>query len=90
MRTIAVVEIKPRERDAKDMNPETVVQFLTYVRYTLREQQDRRFVIGLILCDRSLSIWRCDRSGIIGTRTEINIDEVCSAILSQNLFSFSE
>ena len=81
LRTVAVVEVKPREMKTGKIDPETVIQFLTYVRYTLREQQDRRFVIGLILCDRSLTVWRCDRSGVIGTRTGINIDEVCGAIL---------
>ena len=82
MRTLGVVEVKPREEeDSELMESETLIQFLTYVRYTLREQQDRRFVIGLILCDRSLSVWRCDRSGVIGTRTSINIDKVCGAVL---------
>ena len=43
-------------------------------------------MVGLILCDRSLSIWRCDRSGNIGTLTKINIDKVCQVLLDLDLF----
>lgn len=47
------------------------------MRLVLREQLDRRFVPGLLLCESKLSVWLCDRAGILGTNKLINIHAVC-------------
>ena len=47
-----------------------------YMRYMLKEQLDRRFVVSLILCRDDLMVFLCDRSGLLGTKTVINIHKV--------------
>ncbi|KAH9945519.1 hypothetical protein B0H21DRAFT_809280 [Amylocystis lapponica] len=69
LRVHVPVEIKS---DNKNMVP-VVRQLCTYMRQVFREQVDRRFVLGLALCKTDLSVWLCDRSGLIGTQTPINI-----------------
>ncbi|KAK7440007.1 hypothetical protein VKT23_017260 [Stygiomarasmius scandens] len=54
---------------------ETVQQLAGYMRQILCEQLDRRFVLGLILFHDSISLWYCDRSGLLGTDRVINIHE---------------
>jgi len=71
--SIAIFEIKPDETEKK----ETIIHLTTYMRQILREQHDRRFVFGMILFHNKLSMWYCDRSGLIGTYDPINIHEVC-------------
>ncbi|KAG2012266.1 other/FunK1 protein kinase [Coprinopsis cinerea AmutBmut pab1-1] len=71
IRTLLPVEVKPKGGDVWDV----VKQLCTYFRQILREQHDRRFVLGLIFLHRSLCLWYCDRSGILGTATLIDIDE---------------
>ncbi|TFY71311.1 hypothetical protein EVG20_g1703 [Dentipellis fragilis] len=50
-----------------------VDQLCNYMKSVLAEQLDRRFVIGLVICKYKLTVWLCDRSGLIGTRTPIDI-----------------
>ncbi|KAF8638239.1 hypothetical protein AX16_010532, partial [Volvariella volvacea WC 439] len=50
-----------------------VKQLFHYIRQILRDQLDRRFVIGLLLVKDRLYIWMCDRSGAVGTISPINI-----------------
>ncbi|KAJ2935648.1 hypothetical protein H1R20_g1446, partial [Candolleomyces eurysporus] len=81
IKTLCVLEVKswnPRDPEDKDwpvLDRETVLQLMTYMRCTLREQQDRRFVFGMTLFHRSLSVWYGDRQGVIGTATPIDIDQ---------------
>lgn len=42
----------------------------------LKEQLDRRFIFGLLLCGTKLSVWLCDKSGLLGTDKVIDINEV--------------
>jgi hypothetical protein len=55
---------------------DAVKQLLTYIRQVLREQLDRRYTIGLALCLDQLSVWLCDRTGVVGTETCIDIHKV--------------
>jgi hypothetical protein len=68
------VEIKPRKDDADVLG--AVKQLCGYLRQVLREQIDRRFALGLAFCSTDLSVWLCDRSGLLGTATPFNIHEV--------------
>ncbi|EAU82101.2 other/FunK1 protein kinase [Coprinopsis cinerea okayama7 len=70
LRTRGVAEIKAKYEQVG----KTAVQLGTYLRQMLREQHDRRFVFGFIFFHRSLSIWYCDRSGLLGADRVINID----------------
>ena len=73
MQIHTIVEIKP----ARQTNPEdvhtTIVQLCSYIRQIFREQFDRRFVIALLLCGEELTLWFCDRIGLVGTIEPINI-----------------
>ena len=55
---------------------ESIKKAFSYMRAILRRQRDRRFVIGLVLCGDQLTVWLCDRSGLIGTAEPIHIHEV--------------
>ncbi|KAF4617931.1 hypothetical protein D9613_005650 [Agrocybe pediades] len=71
LRTIVPVEIKP---SGSVVDKEALVQLGTYLRSILREQQDRQFVMGLLLAHDELAILYCDRSGFISTvQNPINI-----------------
>lgn len=56
---------------------EVTRQLCTYLHIILKEQLDRRFVIGLILSGAELLVWQNDRAGLFGTQTAFNIHEVC-------------
>ncbi|RDB18915.1 hypothetical protein Hypma_014319 [Hypsizygus marmoreus] len=70
LRVHVVVEIKPAE--GKDIL-DHIYQLMGYLRQVLREQVDRRFVPGMLLCKTELSVWLADRSGVLGTETTFNI-----------------
>ncbi|RDB19067.1 hypothetical protein Hypma_014321 [Hypsizygus marmoreus] len=72
LRVHVVVEIKPVE--GKDIL-EHIYQLMGYLRQVLREQVDRRFVPGMLLCKTELSVWLADRSGVLGTQTTFNVHE---------------
>lgn len=61
--------------DSNDWNV-VVKQLFGYLRRILREQLDRRFVFGLTLGPDMMTVWMHDRSGVIGTKTAINIHKV--------------
>jgi len=72
---VVPIEIKT-SNDPLEKNQGSIVQLLAYMRQILKEQQDRRFVFGILLFHRSLSLWYCDRSGVLGTSCLIDIDKV--------------
>jgi hypothetical protein len=59
----------------KDFN-DAVNQLCYYLRMILREQLDRRFVMGLVVCFDQLTVLLNDRSGLLGTSTVISIHKV--------------
>ncbi|EAU93390.2 other/FunK1 protein kinase [Coprinopsis cinerea okayama7 len=71
LRTLLVAEVKPNRNDDWD----SVIQLSTYLRQILREQHDRRFVFGIVIFHRSLSLWYCDRSGLLGADQTVDIDK---------------
>ncbi|EAU93367.2 other/FunK1 protein kinase [Coprinopsis cinerea okayama7 len=71
LRTLLVAEVKPNRDDDWD----SVIQLSTYLRQILREQHDRRFVSGIVIFHRSLSLWYCDRSGLLGADQTVDIDK---------------
>lgn len=74
LRTHVPVEIKAT--NGKEEMLSGIVQLSRYMRTMLAKQLDRRFAIGLLLCDSKLTVWLCDRSGLVGTRTAIDIHDV--------------
>lgn len=79
LQIVTPIEVKV---DMKDLD-DAIRQLARYMRQMLREQQDRRFVIGFILLNEEVSVWLCDRSGLLGTETTFNIHKVCSRFLSK-------
>ncbi|KAK2464940.1 hypothetical protein APHAL10511_003016 [Amanita phalloides] len=67
-----VVEIKPTPQDSEKLH-DTIIQLCSYIRQLFREQLDRRFAIALLLCGNELTLWYCDRIGLVGTIDPINI-----------------
>ena len=74
LQIVAAVEMK-RTDSSQDWQA-LVKQLIGYLRRILREQLDRRFVFGLTLGPNTMTVWLHDRSGVIGTKTPINIHEV--------------
>jgi hypothetical protein len=54
----------------------TLLQLCCYMRQMFREQLDRHFALGFTLCLDELSVFLCDRSGVLGTKQSINIHKV--------------
>ena len=76
-----VVEVKVAETPhLEDLN-NAVIQLCSYMRQMFGEQLDRRFVIGMLLCGDNLTLWLCDRSGLVGTLEPIRIHQVGERIL---------
>ncbi|KAH9945527.1 hypothetical protein B0H21DRAFT_809283 [Amylocystis lapponica] len=71
LRVHVPVEIKS---DDGDIAP-AVGRLCRMMRQIFREQVDRRFVLGLVFCKSELSVWLCDRLGLLGTQTPFNIHE---------------
>ncbi|KAI0316351.1 hypothetical protein OF83DRAFT_1172958 [Amylostereum chailletii] len=44
-----------------------MLQLFNYVRQTLKEQPDRRFVFGLLFSRNCLTVWLADRTGVLGS-----------------------
>ena len=57
-----------------------VRQLCGYMLRMFEVQVDRRFAFGLVFRDPELSVWLCDRSGLLGTRTSIHIHKVSTLI----------
>jgi len=51
-------------------------QLFGYLRQILWEQLDRRFIFGLTLSPETMTVWLHDRSGVIETKTAIDIHKV--------------
>ncbi|PFH47550.1 hypothetical protein AMATHDRAFT_67567 [Amanita thiersii Skay4041] len=68
------VEIKKDYPTAQQLE-EHVLQLCTYMKQMFQEQLDRRFIIGMLLCDDELYLWLLDRAGLVGTQKPINIHE---------------
>ncbi|KAH6912253.1 hypothetical protein BKA70DRAFT_1422965 [Coprinopsis sp. MPI-PUGE-AT-0042] len=81
MRTLAIMEIKSSTGQGKDLDAAIIVQVASYMRQMLREQHDRRFVFGLVLCHDELYLWYCDRSGLLGTVRPIEINKKPKAFI---------
>jgi hypothetical protein len=75
------VEFK-RSASEEDFN-DAVNQLCYYLRMILREQLDRRFVMGLVVCFDQVSVLLNDRSGLLGTSTVINIHKVRRRLFSR-------
>jgi len=73
LQIIAAVEMKPT--DSQDWLA-VVKQLFGYLRRILHEQLDRRFVFGVTLGPEMMTVWLHDRSGVIGTKSAINIHKV--------------
>ncbi|KAA1475414.1 hypothetical protein DENSPDRAFT_424375 [Dentipellis sp. KUC8613] len=67
------VPVEVKLKDSEQDIIQGIKQLCRYMRQVLAEQLDRRFVIGLLICGSKLSIWLCDRSGLMGTRNPIDI-----------------
>ncbi|TFY51397.1 hypothetical protein EVG20_g11017, partial [Dentipellis fragilis] len=67
------VPVKIECEDSEEDMWAGVDQLCIYMKSVLAEQLDRRFVIGLLVCKYKLTVWLCDRSGLVGTRTPIDI-----------------
>ncbi|THU99113.1 hypothetical protein K435DRAFT_837793 [Dendrothele bispora CBS 962.96] len=81
-RTSTVVEVKPVNTPLNSEEAyNTVQQLAGYMRQILREQLDRRFVFGLIFFHDCLSVWYCDRSGLLGIDEVLNIHEEPEAFI---------
>ncbi|KAK7686662.1 hypothetical protein QCA50_010262 [Cerrena zonata] len=50
-------------------------QVITGLRRILREQLNRRFAFGVTLCKANFRVWLCDRSGLVGMRSSIDMDK---------------
>ncbi|THV03614.1 hypothetical protein K435DRAFT_962333 [Dendrothele bispora CBS 962.96] len=76
LRVAAVVEIRTKKSDMTSQEYQHTLEQLTgYLRRMFREQHDRMFVFGLILFHDSLSLWYCDRSGLLGVDRFIDINQ---------------
>jgi hypothetical protein len=73
MQIHTIVEIKPTRPMSPEGFHDTIVQLSCYIRQLFREQFDRHFVIALLLCGEELTLWFCDRVGLVGTIEPINI-----------------
>ncbi|THU97857.1 hypothetical protein K435DRAFT_50180 [Dendrothele bispora CBS 962.96] len=75
-RTATVVGVKPKSSPLNSEETYHTVQRLAgYMHQVLREQLDRRFVFGLIFLHDCMSVWYCDRSGLLGMDKVLNIHE---------------
>ncbi|KAA1475378.1 hypothetical protein DENSPDRAFT_842147 [Dentipellis sp. KUC8613] len=72
-RVHCLVELKV-QNDVKSTY-EATRQLFSYMRQVFREQINRRFVIGLALCGSHMTVWLCDKAGVIGTSTPFNIHQ---------------
>ncbi|THV03620.1 hypothetical protein K435DRAFT_835766 [Dendrothele bispora CBS 962.96] len=76
LRVATVVEIRTKKSDMTSQEYQhTLEQLAGYLRRMFQEQHDRMFVFGLILFHDSLSLWYCDRSGLLGVDRFIDINQ---------------
>ncbi len=72
-----LIEITTKPSDGMAMN-KAVLQLCMYMNQVLTNQLDRRFTFGILICGEQLSLWFCDKSGLIGTLDPIHIHKVDS------------
>ena len=65
----------PMEVKKDNVEKAAAVQLFTYIRQVLHESVDRRFVFGLVLADRNITVYLADRSGVLGS-TNFNMHDV--------------
>ncbi|TFY71661.1 hypothetical protein EVG20_g1347 [Dentipellis fragilis] len=52
---------------------DAVSRLCRYMRRIFSRQLNRQFVIGLIICGLDMTVWLCDKSGLLGTSVPFNI-----------------
>lgn len=72
-----LVPVEISSSHTEDSYNKAVNSLAGYFRQTLRKQLDRRFIIGFVLCGSTLSVWLCDRSGLLGVEEPFDIHKVC-------------
>jgi hypothetical protein len=71
LRVHAPLEIKAGTEDKDFLR--AAKQLHGYLQEVLKAQMDRRFALGLVFCGTRLSVWLCDRSGLLGTMRSIDV-----------------
>ncbi|KAH8091842.1 hypothetical protein BXZ70DRAFT_898517 [Cristinia sonorae] len=71
LRVVAPIEMKP-VRDAESVRVGSA-QLLRYMRLVLRNQLDRQFVFGILVCGHYMRVFFCDRSGLLTTTEWIDL-----------------
>ncbi|KAH8091829.1 hypothetical protein BXZ70DRAFT_471969 [Cristinia sonorae] len=73
LRIVVPIEMKPK------FNPKSVQvgssRLLRYMRLVLRNQLDRRFVFGILICSHFMRVFFCDRSGLLTTSEWIDLHD---------------
>ncbi|KAH8078726.1 hypothetical protein BXZ70DRAFT_1051161 [Cristinia sonorae] len=66
-------------------------QLIRYMRLVLKNQLDRRFVFGILICGDRMRVFYCDRSSLVTTKNWINIlsdsDRVIHVVLALSSLS---
>ena len=76
LQVVAAVEMnRTGSQDRLDVVKQ-LKQLFGYLRQILHRQLDRRFIFGLTLGLDMMTVWLHDRSGVIGTKTAIDIHKV--------------
>jgi hypothetical protein len=74
LRVHAPLEIKAGTDDKDVLR--AAKQLHGYLQQVLKAQMDRRFALGFVFCGIRLSVWLCDRSGLLGTMRSIDVHKV--------------
>ncbi|KAG6827039.1 hypothetical protein H0H87_005725 [Tephrocybe sp. NHM501043] len=64
----------PYEIQQDEDSLQGIEQVVTYMCHILMEQLDRRFVLGMFICNEELKVVLCDRSGVMVMDKPININ----------------
>ncbi|KAH8099598.1 hypothetical protein BXZ70DRAFT_1027067 [Cristinia sonorae] len=73
LRVVAPLEMKP-VRDAHSVRVGSA-QLLRCMRLVLRNQLDRQFVFGILVCGQYMRVFFCDRSGLLTTTEWIDLHD---------------
>ncbi|KAH6905818.1 hypothetical protein BKA70DRAFT_459715 [Coprinopsis sp. MPI-PUGE-AT-0042] len=71
--SVMVVEIEPTDPSTYEVTSDIIFQEAKHMKHILQEQHDRRFVFGIIIFHNKMTLWYCDRAGLLGTYDAINI-----------------
>ena len=80
MHYVVPVEVKPSFNIIKERHKSSK-QLAEYMRLSLKDQLDRCFIYGLILCGNMLRVLRCDREKMLATDQWLDIKKVLYAHL---------